>query len=60
MSLRVLVVDDEPFIVTGLQVFLENKGMQVISTGSGEKAVDIRQDNPGFTVAALTRGRSRQ
>ena len=41
MSPRVLVVDDEPFIVTGLQVFLEDEGMQVGSAGSGEEAVDI-------------------
>jgi hypothetical protein len=31
MSLRVRVVADEPFIVTGLQVFLEDEAMQVDS-----------------------------
>ena len=31
MSLRVRVVTDEPFIVTGLQVYLEDEDMQVDS-----------------------------
>lgn len=53
MSPRVLVVDDEPFIVSGLQVFLEDEGMQVVSTGSGEEAVDIAQNDPGFDVCIM-------
>lgn len=53
MSLRVLLVDDEPFIVTGLQVFLEDEGMQVDSAGSGEEAVDIARNDPGFDVCIM-------
>ena len=53
MSPRVLVVDDEPFIVTGLQVFLEDEGMQVDSAGSGEEAVDIVRRDSGFDVCIM-------
>ena len=53
MSLRVLVVDDEPFIVTGLQVFLEDEGMQVDSAGSGEEAVDIARNDSSFDVCIM-------
>ena len=53
MSPRVLVVDDEPFIVTGLQIFLEDEGMQVDSAGSGEEAVDIAQGDCGFDVCIM-------
>lgn len=53
MSSRVLVVDDEPFIVTGLQVFLEDEGMQVGSAGSGEEAVDIVRKDSDFDVCIM-------
>ena len=53
MSPRVLVVDDEPFIVTGLRVFLEDEGMQVGSAGSGEEAVDIVRNDSGFNVCII-------
>jgi CheY-like chemotaxis protein len=53
MSPRVLVVDDEPFIVSGLKVFLEDEGMQVVSAGSGEEAVDIAQHDTGFDVCIM-------
>jgi CheY-like chemotaxis protein len=53
MSKRVLVVDDEPLIVTGLRVFLEDEGMQVGSAASGEEAVDIARNDPGFDVCIM-------
>jgi CheY-like chemotaxis protein len=53
MSSRVLVVDDEPFIVTGLQVFLEDEGMQVDSAGSGEEAIDMTRNDSGFDVCIM-------
>jgi two-component system OmpR family response regulator len=53
MSARVLVVDDEPLIVTGLRVFLEDEGMRVDSAGSGEEAVDIARNNSGFDVCIM-------
>ena len=53
MSARVLVVDDEPLIVTGLRVFLEDEGMLVDSAGSGEEAVDIVRNDSGFDVCIM-------
>jgi DNA-binding NarL/FixJ family response regulator len=53
MSARVLVVDDEPLIVTGLRVFLEDEGMLVDSAGSGEEAVDIARNDSGFDVCIM-------
>jgi CheY-like chemotaxis protein len=53
MSARVLVVDDEPCIVTGLRVFLEDEGMRVDGAGSGEEAVDIARNDSGFDVCIM-------
>ena len=53
MSPRVLVVDDEPFIITWLRVFLEDEGMQVNSAGSGEEAVDIARNDSSFDVCIM-------
>ena len=53
MSPRVLVVDDEPVIVSGLRVFLEDEGMQVDSAGSGEEAVDIARNGCSFDVCIM-------
>jgi len=50
---RVLVVDDEPVILNGLQVFLEDEGMQVDCAGSGEEAVDIARKNSGYDVCIM-------
>ena len=53
MSTRVLLVDDEPFIVIGLRVFLEDEGMQVDSAESGEEAVDIVRNNSSYDVCIM-------
>ncbi|MGD8629778.1 MAG: response regulator [Gammaproteobacteria bacterium] len=53
MGARVLVVDDEPLIVTGLRVFLEDEGMQVDSAGSGEEAVEIVRSDSRFDVCIM-------
>jgi CheY-like chemotaxis protein len=53
MSARVLLVDDEPLIITGLRVFLEDEGMQVVSAGSGEEAVEIARSDTGFDVCIM-------
>lgn len=53
MNPRVLVVDDEPFIVTGLRTFLEDEGMQVESAASGEEAVDIIRNDSGIDVCIM-------
>jgi len=53
MSPRVLVVDDEPFIVTGLRTFLEDEGMQVESAASGEEALDVIRNDSGIDVCIM-------
>jgi len=53
VSPRVLIVDDEPFIVSGLRVFLEDEGMHVNCAGSGEEAVDIVRNDPGIDVCIM-------
>ena len=53
MSPRVLVVDDEPLIVTGLRTFLEDEGMHVDSAGSGEEAVDIVRSDSSIDVCIM-------
>jgi len=53
MTARVLVVDDEPLIVAGLRVFLDDEGMRVDSAGSGEEAVDIVRNDSGFDVCIM-------
>ena len=53
MNPRVLVVDDEPFIVTGLRTFLEDEGMQVESAASGEEALDIIRNDSGIDVCIM-------
>lgn len=53
MSLRVLVVDDEPLIINGLRIFLEDEGMQVTSAGSGEEAVDMARNDSSYDVCIM-------
>ena len=53
MSARVLLVDDEPFIVIGLRVFLEDEGMRVDCAGSGEEAVDLVRHDSGYDVCIM-------
>ena len=49
----VLVVDDEPFIITGLRTFLEDEGMQVESAASGEEALDVIRNDSGIDVCIM-------
>jgi len=53
VSPRVLVVDDEPFIVAGLRIFLEDEGMHVASAASGEEALDIVRNDSGIDVCIM-------
>lgn len=50
---KILLVDDEPFIVLGLKTFLEDEGMEVEGTGSGEEALDKVRDGDQFDVCIL-------
>jgi CheY-like chemotaxis protein len=53
MKPSVLVVDDEPFIVTGLRVFLEDEGMRVDSVDSGERALEVAGTDCGYDVCIM-------
>jgi CheY-like chemotaxis protein len=53
MRPRVLLVDDEEFIVAGLRIFLEDEGMQVASAASGEEAVNIVRKDPCYDVCIM-------
>jgi len=53
VSPRVLVVDDEPLIVSGLRIFLEDEGMHVDCAGSGEEAVNIVRNDSGIDVCIM-------
>lgn len=53
MNPRVLVVDDEPVILAGLKVFLEDEGMHVDCAGSGEEAVEIARNDCGLDVCIM-------
>ena len=50
---KILLVDDEAFIILGLKTFLEDEGMEVEGTGSGEEALDKVRDGDQFDVCIL-------
>ncbi|MDJ0781768.1 MAG: response regulator [Desulfosarcinaceae bacterium] len=43
---RLLLVDDDPFILTGIGKDLENEGYEVVTAQSGEKAVALVEEQP--------------
>ena len=53
MNLRVLVVDDEPFVAETLRAFLEDEGMHVHIAPSGEAAVATIRDGATFDVCIM-------
>jgi len=53
MNLRVLVVDDEPGIARSLQAYLEDEGMEVLSTGSAEEALELVRSGAVFDVCIM-------
>lgn len=46
MSIRILVVEDEPSIATGLKDDLELEGYRVLVSDNGSEAVDLAVDQP--------------
>jgi CheY-like chemotaxis protein len=50
---KILLVDDEPFIVLGLKTFLEDESMKVEGAGSGEEALDKVRAGNQFDVCIL-------
>jgi len=53
MSLRVLVVDDEPGVAGTLQAYLEDEGMEVHSAGSAEEALELVRRGVAFDVCIM-------
>ncbi|HEX9592769.1 MAG TPA: response regulator [bacterium] len=53
MNLRVLVVDDEPFVAETLRAFLEDEGMQVRIEPSGEAALAAVQSGAAFDACIM-------
>ncbi len=53
MSLRVLVVDDEPLVAQTLQAFLEDEGMRVHIEHSAEQALDTVRGGAAFDVCIM-------
>jgi len=48
---KILVIDDDPDIVTAVQMVLENGGHQVISASSGKQGLErIKAENPQLSV----------
>ncbi|MGD2137905.1 MAG: response regulator [Gammaproteobacteria bacterium] len=52
-SPRILIVDDEPFIVLGLRTYLEDEGWTVEGAGSGEEALEMISSGGRFDVCIL-------
>jgi len=52
---RILIVDDEPDVVTYLRSYLEDNGFEVISAGDGEKGFDkVRTEHPDLISLDIT------
>jgi CheY-like chemotaxis protein len=52
-SPRVLVVDDEPFVVKIAQRVLERDGLEVLSASTGEEALTVLTANPSISLILL-------
>ncbi len=50
---RLLVVEDDPQLSTGLQLFLESQGFHVTLVGDGNKGLDAAVTLPGFDLLVL-------
>ncbi len=53
MSLRILIVDDEPLIADNLEAFLEDEGMQVTSVGTAEHALELIEKGSRWDVCVM-------
>jgi CheY-like chemotaxis protein len=50
---RVLVVDDEPFVVKIAQRVLERDGIEVLTAGTGEEALAVMAAHPELELVLL-------
>ena len=53
MTLRILIVDDEPLVAENLEAFLEDEGMQVTSVGTGEEALELMESGARWDVCVM-------
>ena len=53
MSLRVLIIDDEPTVRRNLAAYLEDEDMNVRSVSSGEDAVELIRQGLAFDVCVV-------
>ncbi|MEN8180360.1 MAG: response regulator [Pseudomonadota bacterium] len=53
MNLRVLVVDDEPGVASTLQAYMEDEGIEVLTAGSGEEALELVNNGAAFDVCIM-------
>lgn len=53
MSLRVLLVDDEPGVACTLRAYLEDEDMEVQTAGSAEEALDLVRAGDAFDVCIM-------
>lgn len=53
MTLRVLLVDDEPRVAGTLRAYLEDEGMVVQTAGSAEEALDLVRAGGAFDVCIM-------
>lgn len=51
--MRILVVDDEPEILTIVAAFLTDRGYDVVTTNSGDEALEIVQGDQEIKVVLL-------
>ncbi len=52
---RILVIDDEPDVVSYLSAFLEDEGFQVFTAGNGPDGLTLaRQQNPDMITLDIT------
>jgi CheY-like chemotaxis protein len=51
--MRVLIVDDEALIASSLKVFLDDEGIEALSAGSGEEALEILKISGRFDVCVM-------
>ena len=50
-ALKVLVVDDEPFMIRLIEIVLERDGYSMVHAANGSEAVEVvRQERPGLII----------
>ena len=51
MANKILVVDDEPYMLRFIQILLEREGYEMIKAGNGREAVEVAmRENPRLVV----------